>query len=181
MSIASVLEHEHCVIAKVVGITPVLADKLAEGQAVAGETLRNIVEFMRVYADQCHHGKEEALLFPALGNKGVPLQGCPIGALTAEHIKGRVFVKQLAESLDAYEKGDPAAKDALIRGLRGIAGLYPNHIWKEDYLLFPLTDKVLSPEEQQSLCQEFEVVEDRIGKDVHQRFERLAEQIVQSV
>jgi hypothetical protein len=35
--------------------------------------------------------------------------------------------------------------------LRDIATLYPNHIWKEDYLLFPLTDKVVSPEERHAL------------------------------
>jgi len=44
---------------------------------------------MRTFADQCRHGKEELLLFPALGNKGVLLQGWPVGALTAERARGR--------------------------------------------------------------------------------------------
>ena len=45
----------------------------------------------------------------------------------------------LAEAVEAYSRGDAAAKDALLANLRGITALYPNHIWKEDYLLFPMT------------------------------------------
>jgi len=81
------LEAEHRVIARIVGITPVLAQRLEEGDVIKPEILKSIVEFMRIYADKCHHGKEEDLLFPALSDKGVPMQGCPIGALVADHVR----------------------------------------------------------------------------------------------
>jgi hemerythrin-like domain-containing protein len=174
------LEAEHRVIAKVIGAVPVVADKLEAGQPVDVETLRNIVEFMRTFADKCHHGKEEELLFPTLANKGVPLQGCPVGVLIAEHTRGRALVKELADAADVYQKGDLGGKEALVKGLRGIVALYPNHIWKEDYLLFPLTNKVLSPEEQQNLYKEFEKVEERIGRDTHHRLEEFAEHLAQA-
>ena len=174
------LEDEHLIIAKVVGAAPILANRIEVGQVVDVETLQGVVEFMRTFVDKCHHGKEEELLFPALANKGVPTQGCPVGALTAEHTRGRVLVKELAETAQACQSGDPAAKEAVLKSLRGIATLYPNHIWKEDYLLFPLTNKVLSVEEQQSLCQQFEQVEERVGRDVHQRLERFAEDLSES-
>jgi hemerythrin-like domain-containing protein len=175
------LEDEHVIIAKVVAATPVLADRLEAGQAIEAETLRGIVEFMRTFADRCHHGKEEQLLFPLLGKKGIPLQGCPIGVLTMEHGKGRLLVKGLADAAEAYQKGDLEGKQAVIHALRGIADLYPNHIWKEDYLLFPMTLKVLSPEEQQVLYQQFEQVEETIGADVHHRLEQFAERLEQQI
>jgi hemerythrin-like domain-containing protein len=87
------LEDEHLVIAKVVGAAPVLADRLEADQLVDVETLLGVVEFMRTFADKCHHVKEEELLFPALANKGIPMQGCPVGARTAEHMRGRVLVQ----------------------------------------------------------------------------------------
>jgi hemerythrin-like domain-containing protein len=145
------LENEHLIIAKVVGAASVLVDRLEAGQEVGNETLQGVVEFMRTYADKCHHGKEEELLFPLLGKKGVLMQGCPVGALTMEHGKGRMHVKGSVAATEAYQKGDPGGRQAVIQALRGIAELYPNHIWKEDYLLFPLTNKVLNPEEQRSL------------------------------
>lgn len=161
------LEDEHLVIAKVVGAAPVLADRLDAGQRVDVETLQQIVNFMRTYADRCHHGKEEELLFPLLVKKGVPIEGCPIGALTMEHVKGRMLVKGLADALEAYQKGDPEGIQAVIQSLRGIGELYPGHIWKEDYLLFPLTQKVLAPEELQALLREFEQVDERMDRDMH--------------
>ena len=171
------LEAEHRVIAKVIGAAPVLADRLESGQTVDMETLRNIVEFMRTFADKCHHGKEEELLFPTLANKGVPLQGCPVGVLISEHTRGRALVKELADAAEAYQRGDSGGREAVVKGLRGIMALYPNHIWKEDYLLFPLTNKVLNPEEQQHLYMEFEKVEERIGRDTHHRLEEFAEHL----
>ncbi len=175
-----ILEDEHLIIAKVVGSVPILADQLEVGKNVDMETLQGVVEFMRTFADQCHHGKEEELLFPALANKGVPTQGCPMGALTAEHTRGRMLVKELAEATKACQSGVPAAKETVVKCLRGIAELYPNHIWKEDYLLFPLTNKVLSAEEQLSLCRRFEQVEARVGRDEHRRLEQFAEELSES-
>ncbi len=79
------LEAEHHVIQKVVGAMAVL------GQEVEAKTLQGIVEFMRTFADKCHHGKEEIHLFPALERKGVPARGCPVGALLHEHQQGRAL------------------------------------------------------------------------------------------
>ena len=173
------LEAEHRVIAKVIGAVLVLADRLDAGRAVDADLLHDIVDFMRTFADQCHHGKEELLLFPALGNKGVPLQGCPVGALTAEHVRGRQLVTELADATDACRKGETGGKVAVISALRGIAALYPNHIWKEDYLLFPMTDKVLTSEEKLLLFGEFEKVDERIGLDQYHGLEAFAEHVAE--
>jgi len=73
------LEEEHRFIAKVVGITPVLADRIKVGQAVSKDVLRNIVEFMRTFADKCHHGKEEDLLFQPLKKKECQFRAVLLG------------------------------------------------------------------------------------------------------
>jgi hemerythrin-like domain-containing protein len=175
------LEEEHRSILKVMGALPVLIEGLETGQKVEADTLQRVVQFMRTFADTCHHGKEEAHLFPALEKKGVPMQGCPVGALTREHQQGRALVVGLAEAVEAYARGDAAAKDALLANLRGITAHYPNHIWKEDYLLFPMTNKVLSPDDQKDLREKFEAVEDAIGRDVHDRLEQMAEGLLASL
>jgi len=175
------LENENQIIAKVIGAAPVLADRLEAGQAVEGEILQGVVEFMRIFADQCHHDKEEALLFPLLGKKGVPMQGYPVGALTMEHGMGRMLVKGLAYAAQAYEEGAPVGKQAVVQALRGIAELYPSYIWKEDNILFLLTNEVLSLQEQQSLHEQFVQVEQRVGQDVHQRLELFADQLSEHI
>lgn len=170
----AMLEEEHRSIQKIVAAMAVLADRLETGQRVEPTTLQDMVEFMRTFADRCHHGKEETHLFPALERKGVPVRGCPMGVLVAEHQKGRSLVKALAEAVDAYAKGDSLAAKPLLENLRGITELYPGHIWREDYLLFPLTNKVLQPQDQRELRERFEEVEEAVGPDVHSRFLQLA-------
>jgi hypothetical protein len=47
-----------------------VADLLDSGKQVDPSVLSDLVEFLRVFADQCHHEKEEQHLFPLLATKG---------------------------------------------------------------------------------------------------------------
>ena len=168
------LEAEHRVIQKMVAAMSVLAERLDGGKDLDVPLLENIVEFLRTFADRCHHGKEEALLFPALERRGVPAHGCPIGGLIMEHQKGRVMVGELADAIRGYAAGESPARENLVKSLRALVAFYPSHIWKEDYLLFPLAGRLLALEDQQALAGKFEEVEHELGHEVHERFEKLA-------
>jgi hemerythrin-like domain-containing protein len=172
-----ILEEEHQIIEKIVKAMAVLIKKLEANTDIAVEVLRNITEFMSVFGDRCHHGKEEKELFPLLEKKGVPMQGCPISALTYEHEMGRKLVKGLVDATIAYEKKDKQARESLLKQLKGLTNLYPNHIWKEDYLLFPMANKILNDTEQKDLQAKFEIVENEIGPDTHAKYVQLAEEI----
>jgi hemerythrin-like domain-containing protein len=175
------LEAEHRVIQKVVAAMAVLAERLDGGEDVDVPLLENVVEFLRTFADRCHHGKEETFLFPALIRRGVPSHGCPIGGLTMEHQKGRVMVGELADAIRGYAAGEPPARDNLVKSLRALVALYPSHIWKEDYLLFPLAGKVLTPEDQQDLMHKFETVDRELGLDVREGFDKVATELERKV
>ncbi len=171
------LEREHRVIAVVVSAMGQLADALEAGRAVPERVLRDVVGFIRNYADHCHHGKEEDHLFRVLGERGVPLQGCPIGALLHEHVQGRTLVAALEEAAAALEAGHDGAAAQAVEALRGLAALYPNHIWKEDYLLFTMAGKVLGPADREALAQAFEAVDAAIGAEAYAGWEQLAERL----
>jgi hemerythrin-like domain-containing protein len=176
-----VLEAEHRVIQRVVAGMAVLVERLDGGQDLDVPLLENIVEFLRTFADRCHHGKEEAFLFPALIHRGVPSHGCPIGGLTMEHQKGRVMVGELADAIRGYAAGEPPARENLVKSLRALVALYPSHIWKEDYLLFPLAGKVLTPEDQQDLMHKFDTVDRDLGLGVHEGFDKVAAELERTV
>ncbi len=170
-----VLEREHRFIEKVVHACLAAAEEIADGRPVDADLLRQIVEFMRNYADKCHHGKEEILLFPALIKKGVPLTGCPIGALTAEHVQGRHLVAGLSDTVALLPNAEPEARKAILENLQGIHRLYPNHIWKEDYLLFPMTLKIMQEKDLADLQGKFEQVDRSIGADILRGYEDFAD------
>jgi len=171
------LEAEHRVIALIVGAVPLIAAKIEEGSPVDNNQISGIIEFMRLYADLCHHSKEEELLFPALAEKGMPMEGCPVGSLISEHARGRVLVKGLEQAANALKNNaaDTGARKLLIANLHGIAELYPGHIWREDYMLFPMACKIMNHEEQDVLYAAFQKVDERIGTEEIERLARFAE------
>ena len=158
MKPTQIMDAEHWLIESVVKALGCVADDMERGQQADVAMLVTAVEFLRVYADKLHHGKEETLFFPMLVKRGVPPQGCPIGGLNHEHEKGRALVRALAEQAPAYAQGKPGAKESLIETLRGILDLYQNHIWKEDARVFPMADK--------ELTEKFAEVDQAVGLDV---------------
>jgi len=174
------LTAEHEVILQVVDGLGNLAKTLRTGKAVEPAVLREAVAFMKEFADCCHHAKEEDLLFPAFVKHGVPDHGCPIDALLRDHKEGRRLVADLAAATDAYADGDSEAAERIATAIDGIAKLYPEHIWKEDEMVFPMARRLLSSEERARLFKQFEEVEARNPPGTHQRFHRFADQLTKS-
>lgn len=175
------LEHEHRIIQQVVGGMAVIIEKLESGKEIDPAVLTDLSEFMQTFGDKCHHGKEEDYLFKLLEKKGVPVSGCPLAVLLHEHEKGRGLMADLKLTSETYIRTPRAGKEALIGTLRRLIELYPAHIWKEDYLLFPMTNKLLSESDQEELRAQFEQHDSEIGIDVHHGFEQLAGRILEMI
>jgi hemerythrin-like domain-containing protein len=123
-----------------------------------------LVYFLKIFADKCHHGKEENYLFKELINKGIPNQGGPVGAMLSEHELGRKYIAEMTHSL--------AAKD--IVGINSAAAAYSKllrlHIEKENNVLFPIADKVIDERQQEHMFEQFEQFEETvIGQGVHDK------------
>lgn len=165
------LKDEHQVILRMIKILLVASDKMEKGEAVSSDVFKKAVDFVRVFADRCHHGKEEGELFPLLEQKGILKHRGPIAVMLMEHEQGRLFVKGLSEALIKYEKGDVAAKKEILENARGYASLLDQHIYKEDNILYPMGDKVLSAADNRLLLEKFEGIEKNIiGEGKHEYY-----------
>jgi hemerythrin-like domain-containing protein len=152
------LRHEHQVILRALAVLEQAARRLDAGAAVDERALQELVALLRTFADRCHHGKEEGALFPLLRAKGV---GHVLDAFVAEHDEGRGYLTTLGGSAPAAERG---------RAARRYVGLLRDHIEREDQVLFPLADGVLSLEEHEALARRYGQVErEVIGEGVHDR------------
>lgn len=163
------LIHEHKYILKVVHGISVFDAALERNEPVDVELIRGVVQFMREFADQCHHAKEEKILFPAMADKGVPSTGCPLEGLLNEHVKGRQLVGVLDRANEAYAAGAAGAAEDLRTAIGGIQKLYPNHIWKEDEMVFPMAAKLFTANEMAKLAVDFAAAEQQFGKE-HDRY-----------
>ena len=182
MSATDVLKDEHRGVERMLAIVEAASNRLAAGGDVPAELYLNAVDFFRGFTDGCHHAKEESKLFPALEQRGMSHQSGPIGVMLAEHEMGRTYVRAMAEAAQRYSQGDPLAVPGLVSSGRSYVGLLRQHIAKEDGILFPMADKVLSTEEQAQLSEDFEVIErEKTGPGEHERYHRMLDQLEQVV
>ncbi|MBZ5683261.1 MAG: hemerythrin domain-containing protein [Acidobacteriia bacterium] len=171
------LKHDHHVIQQVVAGMSAVAELLDSGKQVDPSVLADLVQFLRVFADQCHHEKEEQHLFPLLAAKTNASTRRELEYLEHEHRSAKQLVAQLAKVAAVYVHNPEVVRYRVIDLLQQLVELYPAHIWKEDFLLFPLAQQNLSPAEQQGLEEKFESVEREVGEDVHAGFEMLAKKL----
>ncbi len=161
------LKQEHRSIEEMLQVMEAVCKKLEGGEQVSTDDLNNIVEFIKVFADKFHHGKEEDLLFTAMVDAGIPKEGGPVGVMLMEHDMGRNFVKGMSEAIEDYGNGNKDASAKIIENARNYASLLSNHIYKEDNILYPMADMHLSEEKQNELLGEFNVVQENIATETY--------------
>jgi hemerythrin-like domain-containing protein len=168
------LKKEHEAIKVMLRILEEVSARLEAGKKVNPEHLDSILEFIQVFADKCHHGKEEGLLFPAMENAGILEERGPIGVMLHEHEQGRDFVKGMKEAVAKYKKGGEKAGLQVAKNARNYASLLSQHINKEDNILYPMADGRLSEAAQEDLEKGFEEIEKEvIGPGRHEEFHTL--------
>ena len=81
--------NEHRVIERVIAVLRQATDALEAGKPVPPQVFNNAIDFIRNFADTCHHAKEEGVLFASMEARGFPRQGGPIQVMLLEHEEGR--------------------------------------------------------------------------------------------
>lgn len=105
MKATDVLTEEHRVIEQVINSLELAANLLENGQAVRPEFFLAATDFMRGFADGCHHAKEEDVLFKRMAEHDMATQGCPLGVMLAEHEAGRQYTRALVSAAEALQAG----------------------------------------------------------------------------
>jgi hemerythrin-like domain-containing protein len=169
-----ILSDEHRVIERVLGAV----EKLAQGPVGDLEPWKMALEFIRGFADQCHHFKEEKVLFPALEAHGIPSEDGPVGMMLMEHEEGRSHVRAMLAALSLIETGNQGAKETLLTGAQAYCRLLREHIQKEDEVLFRMADEVISVDDQKKLMADFAQHEaEEMGAGVHEKYLNIAKQL----
>jgi len=178
MTPTQILMHEHEVILMVLEGAEREARAIAAGGPVDEAKVSQIVDFIRNFADRCHHGKEENVLFARLVERGFPKDFGPIGIMLQEHALGREHVQAIARALPQAVSGDGAARTKLVDSMLGYVALLRSHIHKENNVLFPMAEQALSDEDRAALIEAFERVErEELGEGTHERYHLLAHEL----
>lgn len=177
-----ILRQEHEAITKMLDASERAAAQLEQGKAIRPELLEGIAEFFELFCDKCHHGKEEELFFPALAKKGLPVEGGPIGVMLGEHDEGRALAGRMKRLTVRYRAGETDAGRAWAATAREYAQLLRQHILKENTVLFPMAEGLLSPAEEDAIAERFEQLEDeKMGRGTHERLHQRMAEILKEV
>ena len=101
-----------------------------------------------------------------------------VAAMLQEHEGGRERIRRLEAALDAMEAGETGAVETAAENLSAYAALLRSHIAKENNVLFPLAERLLSDDDRRTLVAAFERIEEEVaGQGEHERFMRIAEEL----
>ncbi|WP_029552487.1 hemerythrin domain-containing protein [Saccharolobus solfataricus] len=149
------LMEEHTVILKALEILNVI--DINENNM---QDIKIIIDFIKNFVDNCHHVKEEKVLFDFLEHKG--MVGGPIYVMVYEHNKLRDIINRIEARYNEFEE--------LREDLNSLIVLLASHIDKENNVLFPTAESLLSDDENKVIYEKFERIEEEFGKERHERY-----------
>ena len=172
------LKQEHGKIKLILRILEKICKRLDSGEAIEPEHLDMAIAFIQGFADKCHHGKEEDVLFPIMKEAGVKGAEDLIRVLLIEHSMGREYVRALVEAVNAYKSSDIEAPAKISQNAMKYVRLLDPHIDNENSTLFPMADNSLSEAQQAAVADGFVRIEtDVIGVDRHEEFQKMLDDL----
>ncbi len=149
---------EHRLIERMIDVMREELLLIMKEKKVDPEFIEMAVDFIRTYADRCHHGKEEDILFRDLGGKKLTDDHKRIvGELVEEHRLGRKITGRLVEANAKYVQGSQEALSVMMDCIQSLVEFYPKHIEKEDkHFFIPCMDYFTDSEKDIMLKEEWE-------------------------
>jgi hemerythrin-like domain-containing protein len=147
-----VLRDEHLLILDVASALETTLGTEVAGGVPDLDVIADCIAFFRLFADRCHHAKEEDLLFRELEESGMPADSGPIAVMLAEHRHGRLLVAAMGAALEKIRAGRTDATHELSAAAWSYIDLIRAHIGKEDNILFEIADSLIDGGRCQRLC-----------------------------
>jgi hemerythrin-like domain-containing protein len=175
-----ILSEEHRIILQVLDCLEAMVDRAKASTKLEEDAANQAVDFIRNFADRCHHGKEEDHLFRLMNERGFSTETGPLAVMYHEHTQGRAFVKGMDEAIPGAVQGDQQALADFAQNAESYVELLRAHIYKEDNILYPMANMVFSQEDQDQLLDLFHHVEhDYMGAGTHEKYLAVARELAE--
>jgi DUF438 domain-containing protein len=158
------LVAEHEMIERAMAVLKNNLEKIDEA-VKAPLQMQRAIDFLLEFGDKVHNTKEEEFLFPLMGQKGLPVQGGPIGVMLMEHDAERnLLQRMMAELPNLAEAATVARQKFAAEGFEYLT-IRAEHIWKENDVLYPMGRKLFSDEDNTSLLNAFKTLDQQTYGD----------------
>lgn len=144
-NVTKILSAEHQNILKVIDVVLNECEQLDNGKAIDIQFFKNVISFIKNYADGFHHVKEEDILFRYMVEGPGGMHCNPIPVMLHEHDLGRQYVREMENALEYSDFS------ALLQNAVGYCYLLQDHIDKEDNVLYPMAEQALTDQQKETM------------------------------
>lgn len=169
-----IIRDEHRTLTSVIRSLQFLVHDAAMGAAAPDfELFTLVLDYIEMFPDRFHHPKEDEHLF-----KRVRLRSATAGqildALETEHRRGEELTRTLRHLLARWRLRGPDAAKVFAGAVDEYAEFQWEHMRKEEDVVMPLAEKVLTDEDWQAIADAFAANADpRVGAQDKQDLEAL--------
>lgn len=166
---------EHRLIERMISMMRAEQDRMRQSNDADPAFLETAVDFIKTYADRCHHGKEEDILFTRLEAKPLTDEHRKtMQELIDEHRWARKIVGRLVDAKNRYQQGEQDALLVIQDCIGALVEFYPKHIEKEDKHFFMPIMKYLTESEREAMLD----AENEFDRNfVHETYRRVIETV----
>jgi len=122
MKPTDILMSEHRVIEQVLDCLEKILAQCTSENKLDTASAKQAIEFFRGFADHCHHGKEEAQLFPVMETSGFSGDCSPVVVMLREHELGRLYIQGMDATIGPAAAGDAETPRVVDDAGRAAAG-----------------------------------------------------------
>ncbi len=166
---------EHRLIEKMIKLIGTESQRILRQKNINVVFIDRAVDFIRTYADRCHHGKEEDILFRDLVKKPLSAEHKRIlDELTEEHTFARNTTKKIVAMKEKYVQGDKNIILEIAKLMQALAEFYPKHIEKEDKHFFLPCMNYFTSQEQEAMLKEFWEFDKQL---IHEKYKAMVQEM----
>jgi hemerythrin-like domain-containing protein len=156
MTPIGILMVEHRLIERMIALIQRELERIEKGKKPELMLIDGAIDFAKTYADACHHGKEESILFDRLAMKNLlPEHKKLMDELVLEHIQSRKIIANLELARESYLKGEGDAVGSILTICRSLVQFYPGHMEKEERDFFNASMEYFSKREAEEMVKRF--------------------------
>jgi hemerythrin-like domain-containing protein len=143
---------EHVLIKRWLALLPKVIENLDLETEEGLQLINKGMDFIRNFADKYHHAKEEDETFKYFDENFDMIK-----VIRNDHVRVRGHVKEMLEAIESKNKVK------LAEQLKFYSGILPEHIKKEDEILFPWMDRNLTTNQIGQLYSRFNEIDEEYG------------------
>jgi DUF438 domain-containing protein len=139
------------------------------------------LDFLLEFGDKIHNRKEEELLFPLMAQKGIPVEGGPLGVMLMEHRAERELLAAMIMQAKTIRNAPPETWEEYRRKGLDYLKIRADHIWKENDVLFKMGQRILAEDDNTALLAGFAKIDmETYGTSARDKFRQMLKEVEES-